>query len=73
MKENEENTKKMDIYFSIDRADLYMWSNFPETTNSICGNNKCEEDSGYKKQGDLLFYGGKNAEGYTGITLLEGA
>lgn len=71
MKENEENTKKMDICFSIDRADLYMWSNFPETTNSICGNNKCEEDSGYKNRGSS-FYGEKCGRLY-GITLLEGA
>ncbi|RHO42399.1 hypothetical protein DW152_04065 [Dorea sp. AM13-35] len=71
MKENEENTKKMDICFSIDRTDLYMWSNFPETTNSKCGNSKCEEDSGYKNRGSS-FYGEKCGRLY-GITLLEGA
>lgn len=71
MKENEENTKKMDICFSIDRTDLYMWSNFPETTNSKCGNGECEEDSGYKNRGSS-FYGEKCGRLY-GITLLEGA
>ena len=72
LKENEEeNAKKLDIYFYIDRTDLYMQFCFPETTNGICGNSKCEEYSGYKNRRSS-FYGKEWGRLYR-IALLAGA